>query len=300
MMHKYKYTLAILLLLAFAVSGCAGKEIVVPSLTPVPTGEQLTGKFVWYDLFTHDMQTTVKFYNGVFGWTFTDTAGSGAPAKTIRREGIPMANAVEIAPEKMGANESAWLGYMSVPDVNKAAKLIKQHKGTLYKNPKNLPDRGMIAIAIDSEGAIFGLVNSPTGDPSDKRNRHNYFIGSELWTTDLDKAIEMYSALAGYELDVVEVGVGIKYHLLTRDSMPRAGVVQIPWDDVKPNWIPYLAVKDVLQTIAQAEKLGGRILIKPSEEIRDNPLAIIADPSGAVFGIQQLPDVETSDGGNLP
>ena len=243
------------------------------------------------------MQTTVKFYNRIFGWTFTDTAGPGTPVKTIRRQGIPMANVVQIAPEKMDANESAWLGYMSVPDVKKAAKLIKQHKGSLYRNPKNLPDRGMIAIAIDSEGAIFGLLNSSSGDPSDKGNRQNNFIGSELWTTDRDKAIELYTALAGYKLDIVEVGAGNKYHLLTRDSMPRAGVVKIPWDDVKPNWIPYIAVKDVRQTITQAEKLGGRLLIKPSKEMRDNTLAIVADPSGAVFGIQQLRDVETDRGG---
>ena len=115
MLHKYKYTLAILLLLGLAVSGCARKEIIVPSLTPVPSGEQLTGKFVWYDLFTHDMQTTVKFYNRIFGWTFTDTAGPGTPVKTIRRQGIPMANVVQIAPEKMDANESAWLGYSRFP-----------------------------------------------------------------------------------------------------------------------------------------------------------------------------------------
>ena len=98
---------------------------------------------------------------------------------------------------------------------------------------------------------------------------------------------------------VVEVGAGIKYHLLTRDSVPRAGVVKISRDDVKPNWIPYIAVEDVLQTIAKTEKWGGKLLIKSSEEMRDNPLAIIADPSGAVFGIQQIRDF-ANEGGNLP
>lgn len=292
--------LVLFLFITLAGAGCAKKEIIVPNLTPEPTLEQHTGKLVWYDLFTHDLQTTSKFYQELFGWTFTDTEPANTPVKTINRDGVPIANVVEIDPVKKNTNESAWLGYISVPDVDKAAEQVKLNKGTIYQEPVYLPDRGRIAIAIDGQGAIFGLVNSPSGDPSDLADRQNRFIGSELWTTDLDKAIAFYTALAGYELNVIEVGAGIKYYLLTRDSMPRAGVAKITWDEDKPNWIPYIAVKDVLQTIAQAEEMGGRLLIKPSEEMRSNPLAIIADPSGAVFGIQQIPDVVTAEGGNQP
>jgi len=295
-----RHCLALFLFITLAAAGCAKKEITVPSLTPEPTREQLTGKFVWYDLFTHDLQTTGTFYQELFGWTFTDTEPANALVKTINRDGVPIANAVEIDPLKKDANESAWLGYVSVPDVDKAAELVKLNNGSLYKDPGDLPERGRIAIAIDGEGAIFGLVNSPSGDPPDPVERQNRFIGSELWTSDLDKAITFYTALAGYELNVVEVGAGIKYHLLTRDSVPRAGLARITWDEDKPNWIPYIAVQDVEQTIAQAEKMGGSVLINASEEMRDNPLAIIADPSGAVFGIQQIQDVAAAEGGNQP
>ena len=295
-----RHCLALFLFITLAAAGCAKKEITVPSLTPEPTREQLTGKFVWYDLFTHDLQTTGTFYQELFGWTFTDTEPANAMVKTINLEGVPIANAVKIDPLKKNTNESAWLGYVSVPDVDKAVEQVKLLNGTIYKDPGDLPKRGRIAIAIDGQGAIFGLVNSPSGDPPDPVDRQNGFIGSELWTTDLDKAIALYTALAGYELNVVEVGAGIKYHLLTRDSVPRAGLARISWDGDKPNWIPYIAVQDVPQTIAQAEKMGGRVLINASEEMRDNPLAIIADPSGAVFGIQQIPDVATAEGGNQP
>ena len=87
--------------------------------------------------------------------------------------------------------------------------------------------------------------------------------------------------------------------MLVRDEVPRAGVVKILWDDVKPNWIPYVAVKDVMETIGKAEALNGKLLIQPSKEIRENPLAIIADPSGAVFGIQQIRNLESA-GGDQP
>ena len=298
MIHKSRLVLPFLILLNVAVIGCANKELTVPSLSPNPTDEQLTGKFVWYDLFTHDLKSTSKFYQELFGWTFTDTASSNTRVKTINRNGVPIANAVEIDPLKKNNNESLWLGYISVPDVDMAAELVKQHNGTIYKKPKDLPNRGRIAIVIDGEGAIFGLVHSLGGDPPDTADMKNSFIGSELWTIDLNRAIAFYSALAGYELNIVDVEKDKKYHLLQSDNIPRAGVVKILWDDVKPNWIPYIAVKDIIETINKAEALNGRVLSKPPKEIRDNPLAIIADPSGAVFGIQQIPGSDTT-GGNM-
>jgi len=64
--------------------------------------------------------------------------------------------------------------------------------------------------------------------------------------------------------------------------------VKIPWDDVKPNWLPYIAVEDVMAIVAKAEELGGKILVEPDKTIREGRVAIIADPSGAVFAVQQF------------
>ena len=64
--------------------------------------------------------------------------------------------------------------------------------------------------------------------------------------------------------------------------------MKIPWDDVKPNWLPYIAVKDVMAIVAKAEELGGKVLVEPDKAIREGRAAIIADPSGAVFAVQQF------------
>jgi len=294
--HAARYFMAFFFIVTLVVSGCARKEIVVPSLTLEPTREQLTGKFVWYDLFTPDMQITSTFYQELFGWTFTDTDTAYPGVKTINNSS-PIANAVEITPRKKSSGESIWLGYISVPDVDKAVEQVKLQDGSIYKKPRDLAHRGRIAIVIDNQGAILGLVHSQDGDPSDQDDIQNNFIGSELWTTDLERAMSFYSPLAGYEVKIVYVGPDQKYHLLQRDNIPRAGVTKILWDDVKPNWIPYIAVNDLTETINKAETLGGKVLIGPPKEIPINPLAIIADPTGAVFGIQQI---QTPSGGNKP
>ena len=297
--HAAGYFLVLFLLISLAAGGCARKEIIVPSLTPEPTREQLTGKFVWYDLFTPDMRTTGNFYQELFGWTFTDTDTAHPRIKTISRDSVPIANAVETKPGEKSSSESIWLGYISVPDVDKAVEQVKLQDGTIYEKPIDLADRGRVAIVIDSQGAIFGLVHSQDGDPPDPDDMQNSFMGSELWTTDMDRAMTFYTPLAGYEVKIVDVGPDLTYHLLQRDNIPRAGVTKILWDDVKPNWIPYIAVKDVMAAIDKAETLGGKLLIGPPKEIQENPLAIIADPTGAVFGIQQIQDSEPS-GGNQP
>ena len=42
-------------------------------------------------------------------------------------------------------------------------------------------------------------------------------------------------------------------------------------------------------TIMQkASEFGSKVLIHPGDDNLENPVAIIADPSGAVFGVQQM------------
>ena len=78
-----RYFLIFFLFMVLSVIGCAKKEIIVPSLTLEPTQHRFTGKFVWRDLFTHDLQATSTFYQELFGWTFNDTASSNKRVKTI-------------------------------------------------------------------------------------------------------------------------------------------------------------------------------------------------------------------------
>ena len=285
---KFYLFLVIFLSLGLGINACSRKQLIVPKITPDPTEQRLVGKFVWFDLFTHDLESTSRFYEKLFGWSFHDTVPGKKTVKTIMRNGVPIANAVHINPEKNNVNESQWLSYMSVENVDQAATIVKQNNGRIYMNPKNLPDRGRVAVVIDPEGALFAMVTATGGDPIDYDLAENYWMGSELWTKNLDAALKFYRTLAGYEIQLVDLNADRKYHLLARDNKIRAGIVNIPWDDVKPNWIPYVAVEDVTSIANIVEEAGGKLLIKPDQDIREGRVAIIADPSGAVFAIQQF------------
>ena len=296
---KFCLIFIIVFLTGLGVSACSKQQIVVPPVTTAPTHVRLVGKFVWYDLFTHDLSSASRFYEELFGWSFFDTEPKGKRVKTITRDGIPIANAIHIDPEKGNVNQSRWLSYMSVEDVDRASMFVKQNNGSIYIQPKNLPNRGRVAVVKDPYGALFALVGSSDGDPPDQGAVENHWMGSELWTTNLEAAISFYKLLVGYELQLVDVGSDSKYHMLMKDDQPRAGIVKIPWDNVKPDWLPYIAVEDVMTVAEKAKMLGGKLIVEPDENIREGRVAIISDPSGAVFAIQQLRDT-ASAGENRP
>ena len=56
---------------------------------------------------------------------------------------------------------------------------------------------------------------------------------------------EFYEALVGYSAERPAVeGASTDYRVLRLDGRPHAGVNQLPWDDVQPNWLPYVRVDD--------------------------------------------------------
>jgi hypothetical protein len=247
----------------------------------------LTGKFVWFDLFTRDLPQARQFYEALLGWSFRGTPGAEDQVMTIEYRGLPIGNAVAVKKTKIEGKQSRWLSYMSVMDVDQTILRIERNQGSVYMPPRNLPDRGRVAVVLDSEGAPFALVRSATGDPPDDGFDWNDFFAAELWARDRDAAIAFYQAIAGYHVELADLGDGKAYHLLVENGTPRAGVVQIPWEDVKPNWVPYIAVEDVNAVAEKVASLGGELLIEPDPNIREGKVAIIADPSGAVFAVQQ-------------
>jgi len=60
-------------ILLFILLVLVNSAIAAPMLPPLShslTGKQLTGKFVWFDLATFEIEKEKEFYGSVFGWTF--------------------------------------------------------------------------------------------------------------------------------------------------------------------------------------------------------------------------------------
>jgi predicted enzyme related to lactoylglutathione lyase len=65
-------------------------------------------------------------------------------------------------------------------------------------------------------------------------------------------------------------------------------VLPLPAEDVLPNWLPYVRVKDINESVMKVAQLGGEVLLQPSMQIFNGRLAIITDPGGAALGIIEI------------
>lgn len=278
-------TCALVLVISMGMAGCGADKLIMPTLTDSAAEVRLPGKFVWFDLFTTDMTMASNFYDALFGWDFERTQEFNPRIKTIYHRGKAIGNMIGQEPEK---GRSHWLSYMSTLDVDATLELAVSVGGTVKMAAKDMPDRGRVGVVSDPQGGLVGLVTSDVGDPTDKAGGPtNVWMGCELWTTDVDGATAFYKRLGGYGVSEVDVQ-GKKYVLLTKRGRHRAGIVPTQWKDMTPEWIPYIAVDNLLSILTRVEKYGGKVLTSPDMSTPEGRVALIADPSGAIVGVHQV------------
>ena len=104
------------LLLHVPLAGHAAEPPPLPPLADPPSQLQLTGKFVWADLFAEDAAKARQFYSKLLGWTWR-TISSGADAYHLAENGgVPIAGLVQRARQPGEVAGGIWIAYVSVPD----------------------------------------------------------------------------------------------------------------------------------------------------------------------------------------
>jgi hypothetical protein len=274
--------------LILIMGSCTQKKLIIPPITSTPSETYHPGKFVWYDLLTDKVPEVKKFYNELFGWQYEGEDKANAPYTLIKYNGRSIAGII-YTDLKKELNESQWISYLSVPDVDRAFEFTGSRGGTLYRQPWELADRGRVAVVSDPQGALFVLFRANGGDPADAQPGFNEWLWTELLTTDPLAAVGFYDELAGFEHETTEITENHQYYVLKKDTRPRAGVVKNPWETVSPNWLPYIRVEDPARLVGKVESLGGKVILAPREDIRKGSVALIADPSGAAVALQKWP-----------
>jgi predicted enzyme related to lactoylglutathione lyase len=266
------------LAIVFALAACA---ISMPEVPPLGSeGHSLPGKVVWHDLVTPDMSTAKAFYGGLLGWNFEDVTSGYTLA---RNNGRLLAG---IAKLSLSGRPSHWLPLVSVLDIEQVLASTTDAGGKTVLKPFDLPDRGRIAVVKDPQGAAFGLVQSSQGDPADRKADINGWLWNEVWTEDVPGAIDFYRKVAGYVAAEKTVD-GNRYRYLEKDGHPRVGLLKKPDPQIGNTWVAYIRVADVDAVVSRAKALGGEVLMAPQADVRKGSVAILADPSGAGFVVQE-------------
>ncbi|HSQ31856.1 MAG TPA: VOC family protein [Gemmatimonadaceae bacterium] len=114
------------------------------------------------------------------------------------------------------------------------------------------------------------------------------FSWHELMTSDTAAARAFYEDVVGWTTKKSDVG-DMDYTLLMSGETPVGGLMANPTEAVAmgapPNWLAYIEVPNVDETIEQALKLGGKVLAPAQTIAGAGRFAVLQDPQGAVFGI---------------
>ncbi len=269
--------------LIFPLSSTAAP--VLPPLNSAPTGKDLAGKFIWYDLATTELSKQKAFYSAVFGWTFRSIGNASDDYTLVVNGDKNVAGMFAVNPKEGAKAGALWIGLMSTNDPKKAVDIVKQGGGAVHTPPTTLAQRGTYALLRDPEGALFGVMKSDSGDPPDSTTDIGDFLWMDLFANQPAKLGEFYQQLAGYEISKGEVKDNVDRLILTAHGKSRAGIVPLPEDANRAGWLPYVRVADVNETLKKVTDAGGYIMVAPDEDLLDGNLAIFSDPQGGMLGI---------------
>lgn len=117
------------------------------------------------------------------------------------------------------------------------------------------------------------------------------FCWIELATSDSEGAKKFYTELFGWEFADNPMGPDMVYTMLRQDGKEVAALYKLMPEmtaqGIPPHWLSYVAVESADDTAAKAKELGGTLMKEPFDVFTYGRMAVIQDPTGAVFALWQ-------------
>ncbi len=117
------------------------------------------------------------------------------------------------------------------------------------------------------------------------------FCWAELTTTDGEAAKKFYTALFGWDAADMPIGPDMVYTMFKQDGKDVGAVYQMTGEmkaqGIPPNWLSYASVPSADETVEKAKSLGATILQEPMDVFEFGRMAVIKDPTDAVFALWQ-------------
>ncbi|WP_245288212.1 VOC family protein [Bradyrhizobium sp. Ec3.3] len=114
-----------------------------------------------------------------------------------------------------------------------------------------------------------------------------HFAWYELMTTDVAAARAFYGKVVGWDVKDASTA-GFAYTVVAAGDSPVGGLMELPEEGrqlgATPRWVGYVSVDDMDTKAAQIRRLGGAILVSPTDS-NIGRIAVVADPQGATFAL---------------
>ena len=236
------------------------------------------------------MAAARRFYGTLLGWRFKETTHPAGGEYTLIFAGDQLVGGIVQLDDPQGIEYSRWLGYLAVPDVDRAVDENHAAGGRTVVSTRDLPGIGRAAAIVDPQGAVIGLLRSDIGDPGEPpAASFGQIIWNEMLAADDRAAADFYARISGANAAAMERRGGV-YYMLRAQDRDRAGIMRRPDAAVEPFWLTHFAVADPAVSAEKAAGLGGQVVLPPSPAVREGSLAVVIDPTGAILALQQLTD----------
>jgi predicted enzyme related to lactoylglutathione lyase len=268
----------------------------------------------WVDVTLDDLEAGKRFYGSLFGWTFADAGGvTRNPFVNALSDGRKVA---ALAPKRDGRMPTAWGVYFATDDVVALAAKIRAAGGRLLTDPVAVEPLGVMAVAADPGGGVFGLWQAGTHGGFEKRDEPGSFCWTEIYTHDQELIDPFYETVFGFEGHTFHEHAGDQDQDQDQDqpqdetggaaddyrTWSPAGTEPGPetaiggrsvMGDAFPAEMPdhflvYFVVESCDEAVATAKRLGGRVQLPPV----DTPfgrIAVLVDNQGAAFAVLAEP-----------
>jgi uncharacterized protein len=245
-------------------------------------------RFVWYELMSTDVPAAQRFYSEALGWQIADAGMPGMDYLLLSTAHGMVGGLMALPDEAQQAGaQPAWLGYVSVDDVDAAAARATAAGSTLCHGPADIPGVGRFASITDPQGAALVLFKGNTEEPPAAPEGAAGHIGwHELHAGALAPALEFYTSQFGWTpTEAMEMGeLGI-YQMFASGQQTVGGMMQRPPAEPQPYWLYYINVPAVAPAVARIKALGGQVLMEPHEVPGGVWVAPCRDPQGALFAV---------------
>jgi predicted enzyme related to lactoylglutathione lyase len=248
------------------------------------------GEFGWFDLSSSDAAASRQFYSQLFGWQADVVPDPNAGGYGFfRHDGKEVAG---VGPVQQQGQPTAWLPYVLVADANATAAAIRANGGTLFMEPFDVMGQGIMSVAQDPAGAVFGIWQPGEHTGVELKDTPGSVVWIDSMSRDIERSKAFYPAVFGWE--VTSWGQeGPEYWTLQQNGRGFAGLFP-PMPGMPENtpsfWQIHFGVTDADAVVAKAKELGAQVLFGPDDVPTVGRIAAITDPQGASFGIiQQAP-----------
>lgn len=129
-----------------------------PSRAFAQGDEATPGHAVWNELTAADPEAAIDFYAGAFGWRQEGSMpmGGSSEYRFIHSGPTCLGAVMSRGPE----GRDGWLFYFLVADLGAATERLRARGGGVVQGPDEIPGGGFSLVAVDPQGARFGLVGA--------------------------------------------------------------------------------------------------------------------------------------------